>query len=37
MTEYEAPPFQTAVDMEHIRNVQNSEWYLTHISGTKIR
>ena len=41
MIEYErggaqSPPLQTAVDTEQIRNVQDSERYAIHISGTKI-
>ena len=35
MTDYETSPLQTAVDTEQIRNVQDSERYATHVSGTK--
>ena len=33
----QSPPLQTAVDTEQIRNVQDSERYAIHVSGTKIK
>ena len=42
MTEYgkgwgtQSPPLQSAVDTEQIRNLQDSERYAIHVSGTKI-
>ena len=32
----QSPPLQTAVDTEQLRNIQESERYGTHLSGTKI-
>ena len=31
----QSPPLQTAVDTEQFRNVQESERYSIHVSGTK--
>ena len=31
----QSPPLQTAVDTEQVRNVQDSEMYSIHVSGTK--
>jgi len=33
----QSPPLQTAVDTEQFRNVQESERYGIHVSGTKIQ
>ena len=37
LTEYETSPLQTAVGTEQIRNVQDSERYAIHVTGTKTR